>query len=43
MKSDRQKFHVSLKPTAAVFRLKRNHKNRITEEYAGNLIGYGLE
>ena len=36
MKSDMQKFHMSLKPAAAVFHLKRNHKNLITEEYAGN-------
>ena len=31
---------MSLKPTAAVFLLKRNHKNLTTEEYAENLIAY---
>ena len=29
-----------LKPTAAAFYLKRNHKNLATEEYAENLIAY---
>ena len=31
---------MSMKPTAAVFRLKRNHENLTTEEYAENLIAY---
>ena len=31
---------VSLKPTAAVFRLKQNYKNLSSEEYADNLISY---
>ena len=31
---------MSLKPAAAVFCLKRNHKNLTTEEYAENLIAY---
>ena len=31
---------MSLKPTAAVFRLKRNHKNLTTDKYAENLIAY---
>ena len=31
---------ISLKPTAAVFRLKRNYKNLPSEEYADNLISY---
>ena len=31
---------MSLKPTAAVFHLKRNHKNLTTEEYAEILIAY---
>ena len=30
--------YMLLKPTAAVFRLKRNHKNLTTEEYAESLI-----
>lgn len=31
---------MSLKPTAAVFRLKRNHRNLTSTEYAENLISY---
>ena len=31
---------MSLKPTASVFRLRRNHKNLPTEEYAENLISF---
>ena len=31
---------MSLKGTAAVFRLKRNHRNLSTEEYAENLISF---
>ena len=31
---------MSLKPTAAVFHLKINHKNLTTEEYVENLIAY---
>ena len=31
---------MSLKPTAAVFRLKRNHQNLTSTEYAENLIPY---
>ncbi len=31
---------MSLKRTAAVFRLRRNHRNLSTEEYAENLISY---
>lgn len=31
---------MSLKPTATVFRLKRNNKNLATEEYAENLSSY---
>ena len=31
---------MSLKPTAAVFCLKRNHKNLTTAEYVENLIAY---
>ena len=31
---------MSLKPTAAVFHLKRNHKNLTTDKYAENLIAY---
>ena len=31
---------ISLKPTAAALRLKKNHKNLTTEEYAENLIAY---
>jgi len=31
---------MSLKPTASLFRLKRNHQNLTTEEYSENLISY---